>query len=118
NGEHKTTTIEKFKAKSSAEDALEKDRNSFSIVQMLVGLVTLVLLVLLDHAGFSSVALHSLFIGLVTSQLLQGGVLNGLLMQMGIADGVHASGHDIGIYMSWAVLGLAALASAVKPLHN
>lgn len=80
--------------------------------------VTLILLILLELAGFSRVAVHSLFIGLVTSQLLQGGVLNELLLKMGVVDGVHASGRDIGVYMSWAVLGLAALANAVKTLHD
>ncbi|KAF9290961.1 hypothetical protein BGZ68_005548 [Mortierella alpina] len=121
NGDHATATIETYKRKSSAEDALEKERNSFGTVLVQftsVVPVTLILLVLLELAGFSRVALHTLFVGLITSQLLQGGLLNDLLMQMGIVDGVHASGRDIGTYLSWAVLGLAAVANAIKVLHD
>jgi len=121
NGEYATATIETYKRKSSAEEALEKERNSFGTVLVQftsVVPVTLILLVLLELAGFSRVALHTLCVGLVTSQVLQGGLLNDMLRQMGIVDGVHASGRDIGTYLSWAVLGLAAVANAIKVLHN
>ncbi|KAF9967558.1 hypothetical protein BGZ70_009099 [Mortierella alpina] len=121
NGDSATATIETYKRKSSAEEALEKERNSFGTVLVQftsVVPVTLILLVLLELAGFSRVALHTLFVGLVTSQVLQGGLLNNILTQMGIVDGVHASGRDIGTYLSWAVLGLAAVANAIKVLHN
>ncbi|KAI1306537.1 hypothetical protein EDD11_004725 [Mortierella claussenii] len=122
NGDHTTTTkIEKFKSKPSAEEALEKERNSFgSVLTQFTSVVpvTLILLILLELGGFSRVALHSLFIGLVTSQLLQGGFLNQALAQMGVVDGVHASGRDIGTYMSWGVLGTAALANAIMALHE
>jgi uncharacterized membrane protein YecN with MAPEG domain len=121
NGEYATATIETYKRKSSAEETLEKERNSFGTVLVQftsVVPVTLILLVLLELAGFSRVALHTLFVGLVTSQVLQGGLLNDMLTQMGIVDGVHASGRDIGTYLSWAVLGLAAVANAIKVLHN
>jgi len=37
---------------------------------------------------------------------------------MGILDGVNASSRDIGLYVSWAVLGLAAMANAIKALHE
>ena len=63
-------------------------------------------------------ALHSLFIGLIISQLLQGGALDVPLSKLGIVDGIHASGREIGIYMSWAVMGLAALANGIKALHD
>ncbi|KAG0313557.1 hypothetical protein BGZ99_008748 [Dissophora globulifera] len=118
NGQH-TTKLEKFKTRPSTEDALEQERNSFgSVLTQFTSVVpvTLILLVLLDLSGFSRVALHSLFIGLVTSQVLQGGLLNRPLRQMGIVDGVHASGRDIGTYLSWAILGLAAFANAIKIL--
>ncbi|KAF9360980.1 hypothetical protein BGX26_006746 [Mortierella sp. AD094] len=122
NGNHITTTkIEKFQGKPSAEDALENDRNSFGTVLTQftsVVPVSLMLLSFLELAGFSPAALHSLFIGLITSQLLQAGVLDDALSQLGIVDGVHASGRDFGIYMSWAVMGLAALANGVKALHD
>ncbi|KAG0196997.1 hypothetical protein BGX28_009486 [Mortierella sp. GBA30] len=122
NGDHATTaTIETYKRRSSVEDALEKERSSFGTVLIQftsVVPVTLTLLVLLELAGLSRVGLHSLFVGLVTSQLLQGGLMNDVLRQMGIVDGVHASGRDIGTYLSWIVLGLAAFANAVKVLHD
>ncbi|KAF9101864.1 hypothetical protein BGX27_011293 [Mortierella sp. AM989] len=122
NGDQVTTTkIEKFQGRPSAEDALEIERNSFgSVLTQFTSVVpvSLILLALLELGGFSRIALHSLFIGLVTSQLLQGGVLNDVLKQLGIVDGVHASGRDIGTYMSWVVLGLAALANGIKVLHN
>jgi len=118
NGEH-TTKIEKFKSKASAEDALEQERNSFgNILTQFTSVVpvTLILLILLELSGFTSIALHTLFIGLVTSQVLQGGLLNEQLTQMGVVDGVHASGRDIGTILSWSVLGIAAFANAVKIL--
>ncbi|KAG0222787.1 hypothetical protein BGX31_008881 [Mortierella sp. GBA43] len=120
-GDHSPTIIETFKAKASTEDVLEKDRDQFgNVLTQFTAIVpvTLILLILLELAGFSRVALHSLFIGLVTSQLLQGGMLNGPLKKMGVVDGVRASGRDIGIYLSWGVLGLAALANTVKTLHD
>ncbi|KAF9359647.1 hypothetical protein BGX34_008228 [Mortierella sp. NVP85] len=120
NGGH-ATLIETYKAKPSTEDALEKDRKSYgNILTQFTSVVpvTLILLILLELAGFSRVALHSLFVGLVTSQLLQGGVLGEFLTKMGILDGVHASSRDIGLYVSWAVLGLAAMANAIKALHE
>ncbi|KAG0261050.1 hypothetical protein BG011_001408 [Mortierella polycephala] len=120
-GQSTTSTVETFKRRPSAEESLVQERNSSGnvLIQFTsVVPVSLILLVLLELAGFSRVALHALFIGLVTSQLLQGGVLNGVLRQLGIVDGVHASGQDIGTYMSWVVLGLAAVANTVKVLHD
>ncbi|KAF9087935.1 hypothetical protein BGX23_007740 [Mortierella sp. AD031] len=113
-------TIEKYRVKPSAEVSLEKERDSFGTVLMQftsVVPVTLILLILLELSGFSRVALHTLFVGLVSAQLLQGGLLNNLLRQMGVIDGVNASGRDFGTYISWTVLGLAALANAVKVLQ-
>jgi len=98
---------------------LEKERDSFgTVVAQFTSVVpvTLILLLLLELGGFSRVALHSLFVGLLTSQLLQGGLLNGALQQMGIIDGVHVSGRDIGTYLSWSVLLIAAFANTVKVL--
>ncbi|KAF9190982.1 hypothetical protein BGZ51_008000 [Haplosporangium sp. Z 767] len=120
-GQSTITKVETYKRRPSTEESLEQDRNSSTNVLLQftsVVPVTLILLVLLELAGFSRVALHALFIGLVTSQLLQGGILNGVLEQLGIVDGVHASGQDIGAYLSWIVLGLAAVANTVKVLHD
>jgi len=118
-GEH-AATIEKYRVKPSAEDAIEKDRDSFGTVLLQftsVVPVTLILLVLLELGGFSRGALHTLFIGLITGQLLQGGLFNDGLKMMGVVDGIHASGRDIGTYVSWGVLALAAVANAVKVLQ-
>ncbi|KAG0340042.1 hypothetical protein BG004_006573 [Podila humilis] len=84
--------------------------------------VTLALLVVLDMAGFSRVGLHTLFVGLVGSQMLKCGVLNSTLEQLGIVhdsdeDG-HGSGREIGQYLSWTVFGLAATANVIKLLHD
>ncbi|KAG0375047.1 hypothetical protein BGX24_009596 [Mortierella sp. AD032] len=118
-GEH-AATIEKYRVKPSAEDAIEKDRDSFGTVLLQftsVVPVTLILLVLLELGGFSRGALHTLFIGLITGQLMQGGLFNDGLKMMGVVDGIHASGRDIGTYVSWGVLALAAVANAVKVLQ-
>ncbi|KAF9215749.1 hypothetical protein BGZ59_000420 [Podila verticillata] len=93
--------------------------------------VTLLLLVLLDLAGFSRVGLHSLFGGLVASQMLRCGFMNSALEQLGIvecdhSDEVHLGhghhhhhgGREIGNYLAWTVFGLAAAANAVKVLHD
>ncbi|KAF9149173.1 hypothetical protein BG015_009045 [Linnemannia schmuckeri] len=118
-GEH-TATIEKYRTKPSAEEALEKERDSFGTVLLQftsVVPVTLILLVLLELSGFNRAALHTLFLGLITAQVMQGGLFNDALKLMGIVDGVHASGRDVGTYISWSVLALAALANAVKVLQ-
>ncbi|KAG0362881.1 hypothetical protein BG005_003764 [Podila minutissima] len=93
--------------------------------------ITLLLLVLLDLAGFSRVGLHSLFGGLVASQMLRCGFMNSALEQLGIvecdhSDDVHHGRHghhhhggrEIGNYLAWTVFGLAAAANAVKVLHD
>ncbi|KAG0322210.1 hypothetical protein BGZ97_008174 [Linnemannia gamsii] len=118
-GEH-SATIEKYRVKPSAEEALDQDRDSFGTVLLQftsVVPVTLILLILLELGGFSRAALHTLFLGLITAQMMQGGLLNDVLKKMGIVDGVHASGRDVGTYISWGVLSLAALANAVKVLQ-
>ncbi|KAG0341352.1 hypothetical protein BG000_009396 [Podila horticola] len=94
--------------------------------------VTLFLLVLLDLAGFSRVGLHSLFGGLVASQMLRCGFMNSALEQLGIIECDHSDeahhdrhghhhhhgGREIGNYVAWTVFGLAAAANAVKVLHD
>ncbi|KAF9418949.1 hypothetical protein BGZ94_009554 [Podila epigama] len=106
--------------------------------------VTLFLIVLLDLAGFSRAGLHSLFVGLVVSQLLQCGVLNNALEQLGIIvseheshghghshshghghghghghhHGHHHGGREIGHKLAWIVFGLATAANAIKVLHG
>ncbi|KAF9909704.1 hypothetical protein EC991_008184 [Linnemannia zychae] len=118
-GEH-AATIERYRVKPSAEDALEQDRDSFGTVLLQftsVVPVTLILLVLLELGGFSRVALHTLFIGLISGQLMQGGLFNDGLKMMGVVDGVNASSRDVGTYVSWGVLALAAVANAVKVLQ-
>ncbi|KAF9437059.1 hypothetical protein BGZ76_002129 [Entomortierella beljakovae] len=120
-GNVKVTKFEKFKGKPCAEDALEMDRNSFgSVLTQFTSVVpiTLILLAFLELSGFSHVALHWLFVGLITAQFLQDGAFNEVFKKLGIVDGVHASGRDIGTYMSWTVMGLAAIANAVKALQN
>ncbi|KAF9201198.1 hypothetical protein BGZ49_008575 [Haplosporangium sp. Z 27] len=121
NGDHVTTTkIEKFQGRPSAEDALEDDRNSLGTVLTQftsVVPVSLMLLSFLELSGFSRIALHALFIGLIAAQLLQGGFLDRTLTDLGIVDGVNASGRDIGTYLSWTIMGLAALANGIKALN-
>ncbi|KAG0054303.1 hypothetical protein BGZ83_011508 [Gryganskiella cystojenkinii] len=82
--------------------------------------MTLLLLVLLELAGFSRIGLHSLFAGLFTSQLLQCGYFNGLMEQLGILDsglGEAILGRDareMGSHLAWTTFGLAAAANAIK----
>ncbi|KAF9898828.1 hypothetical protein BX616_003566 [Lobosporangium transversale] len=120
NGDH-VARIEKFKSKPSAEDLFETERNLFgNVLTQFTSVVpvSLILLILLELGGFSRVALHTLFVGLVTSQVLQGGLLNDVLVQLGVVDGVHTSGRELGTIMSWTVLGLAAVANAIKAIHD
>ncbi|KAF9140211.1 hypothetical protein BGX30_006881 [Mortierella sp. GBA39] len=118
-GEH-SATIEKHRTKPSIEESLAQERDAFGTVLVQftsVVPVTLILLVLLELSGFSRAALHTLFLGLITAQLMQGGHFNDALKAMGIVDGVHASSQDVGTYISWAVLALAAVANALKVLQ-
>ncbi|KAF9087343.1 hypothetical protein BGX23_008202, partial [Mortierella sp. AD031] len=85
---------------------------------------TMILLTILELAGFTRVGLHTLFAGLITSQLLQCGFFNNLMEQLGILDGSlgerasrHAV-HDMAHCLSWTVFGLAAAANAIKVLHD
>ncbi|KAF9339098.1 hypothetical protein BGZ91_007028 [Linnemannia elongata] len=118
-GEHKAT-IEKYRTRPSAEESLAKERDAFGTVLLQftsVVPVTLILLVLLELSGFSRAALHTLFLGLITAQAMQGGLFNDALKAMGVVDGVHASSRDVGTYISWGVLALAAAANAIKVLQ-
>ncbi|KAF9138855.1 hypothetical protein BGX30_008652 [Mortierella sp. GBA39] len=87
-------------------------------------LITMILLTVLELAGFSRVGLHTLFAGLITSQLLQCGFFNNLLEQLGILDGSLGEGvskravSDMAHWLSWTVFGLAAAANAIKVLHD
>ncbi|KAF9351572.1 hypothetical protein BGX26_010445 [Mortierella sp. AD094] len=80
--------------------------------------MTMVLLVFLDLAGFSRVALHTLFVGLVTSQFLKYGCFNSALQQLGILDGALGEvktkhpAREMGNYLGWTVFGLAGAANA------
>ena len=86
--------------------------------------MTMMLLVLLELAGFSRVALHTLFAGLLTSQLLQCGYFNGLMEHLGILDSdlgekiLGRSAHKMGSQLAWIVFGLAGAANAIKVLHD
>ncbi|KAF9538306.1 hypothetical protein EC957_006926 [Mortierella hygrophila] len=121
NGTGETSaTIEKHRTKPSAEESLAQERDAFGTVLLQftsVVPVTLILLVLLELSGFSRAALHTLFLGLITAQAMQGGLFNDALKAMGIVDGVHASSRDVGTYISWGVLALAAAANALKVLQ-
>ncbi|KAF9431481.1 hypothetical protein BGZ76_000251 [Entomortierella beljakovae] len=91
----------------------------FSVTPM-----TMALFVFLELGGFSRVALHTLFVGLVTSQLLKCGCINGLLQRLGFIEGAHEGTkisqctHEAGVRLGWAVFGLAGLANAIKVLHD
>lgn len=84
----------------------------------------MILLTVLELAGFSRAGLHTLFAGLITSQLLQCGVFNNLMEQLGILDGSLGEGVskravcDMAHCLSWTVFGLAAAANAIKALHD
>ncbi|KAH7046508.1 hypothetical protein BKA57DRAFT_466695 [Linnemannia elongata] len=86
--------------------------------------ITMILLTVLELAGFSRAGLHTLFAGLITSQLLQCGVFNNLMEQLGILDGSLGEGVskravcDMAHCLSWTVFGLAAAANAIKALHD
>ncbi|KAF9188843.1 hypothetical protein BGZ51_000301 [Haplosporangium sp. Z 767] len=85
---------------------------------------TLILLVLLELAGFIHTGLHSLFAGLVLSQLIQCGRLNNLMEQLGILDSTlgerasRRSARQMGRFLGWVVLGLAGAAYSIKVLHD
>ena len=84
----------------------------------------MILLVLLELAGFTRIGLHTLFAGLVTSQLLQCGYFNGLMEQLGILDSAQSevmlgrSAREMGSCLAWTVFGLAGAANAIKVLHD
>ncbi|KAG0271876.1 hypothetical protein BGZ95_000253 [Linnemannia exigua] len=86
--------------------------------------LTMILLTILELAGFSRVGLHTLFTGLITSQLLQCGFFNNLMEQLGILD--HSLGEGVSIRavremahcLSWTVFGLTIAANAIKVLHD
>ncbi|KAF9326725.1 hypothetical protein BGZ91_001806 [Linnemannia elongata] len=86
--------------------------------------ITMILLTVLELAGFTRAGLHTLFAGLITSQLLQCGVFNNLMEQLGILDGSLGDGVskrtvcDMAHCLSWTVFGLAAAANAIKALHD
>ncbi|KAF9281399.1 hypothetical protein BGZ68_006659 [Mortierella alpina] len=85
---------------------------------------TLVLLIFLELAGFSRLALHTLFASLVVSQLLRCGYFTNLLELLGILDtalGERVSVrtvHEMGHGLAWTVFGLAAAANAIRVLHD
>ncbi|KAG0264363.1 hypothetical protein BG011_006969 [Mortierella polycephala] len=85
---------------------------------------TLILLVLLELGGFIRIGLHSLFTGLVISQLLQCGYFNNLMEQLGILDSAlgervsRRSARQMGRTLGWVVLGLAGAAYSIKVLHD
>ncbi|KAG0307267.1 hypothetical protein BGZ98_000668 [Dissophora globulifera] len=86
--------------------------------------VTMTLLVLLELAGFTRIGLHTLFAGLVASQVIRGGYLNGLMEHLGILDsalGETVAGEnavEIGNTLAWTVFGLACAANVIKALHE
>ncbi|KAF9902797.1 hypothetical protein EC991_004532 [Linnemannia zychae] len=86
--------------------------------------ITMILLTILELAGFSRVGLHTLFAGLITSQLLQCGLFNNLMEQLGILDGSLGDGvsthavREMAHCLSWTVFGLTAAANAIKVLHD
>ncbi|KAG0203967.1 hypothetical protein BGX28_003935 [Mortierella sp. GBA30] len=101
--------------------------NSFNIVlHKFTSVVpaTLCLLIVLELAGFSHVALHTLFVGLVVSQLLQCGYFNNLMEQLGILDSALGekvsvrAAREMGQGLAWTIFGLAAAANAIKVLHD
>ncbi|KAF8928672.1 hypothetical protein BGZ58_009459 [Dissophora ornata] len=86
--------------------------------------MTMILLVLLELGGFTRVGLHTLFAGLVVSQLLNSGYFNNVMKQLGILDtalGETMMGRDarkIGSTLGWTIFGLAGAANAIKVLHD
>ncbi|KAI1307882.1 hypothetical protein EDD11_004354 [Mortierella claussenii] len=101
--------------------------NSFSaVLKTFTSVVpmTLVMLVLLELAGFSRVALHTLFAGLLASQFLRWGWFNNVMEQLGILDSALGeavagqSAREMGCYLAWTVFALAAAANAINVLHD
>lgn len=86
--------------------------------------MTMILLVLLELAGFSRVALHTLFAGLVTSQLLMRGYFHGAMEHLGMLDSASGevvaghSTHEVGSVLGWAVFGLSLAANAISVMHE
>ncbi|KAF9119742.1 hypothetical protein BGW39_011957 [Mortierella sp. 14UC] len=77
-----------------------------------------------DKHGKHKHRLHTLFAGLIASQLLQCGFFNNLMEKLGILDGSLGDGvstravREMARYLSWTVFGLAAAANAIKVLHD
>ncbi|KAG0230768.1 hypothetical protein BGW41_002404 [Actinomortierella wolfii] len=100
-----------------AQEELERDAFGSVLTQFTsIVPVTLILLVLLELGGLSRVVLHTLFLGLLKSQLLIGGVFDNLLKSLGIADGFQYSGREMGTILSWVVLATAAALNGLKVL--
>ncbi|KAG0270396.1 hypothetical protein DFQ27_007548 [Actinomortierella ambigua] len=100
-----------------AQEDVERDAFGTVLTQFTsVVPLTLMLLILLELGGLSRVVLHALFLGLVESQLLIGGVFDNLLLKLGLVDGFQYSGRDMGTLLSWAILGTAAVLSGLKGL--
>ncbi|KAF9583996.1 hypothetical protein BGW38_007918 [Lunasporangiospora selenospora] len=114
-------TLSKFKTRRAVEDELELERSSIqTILTQFTSTVpvTLLLLTFLEWSGFNRIGLHSLFVGLITSLVMQGGFLNKAMISLAVVDGVHMSGNDVGYILSWGVLALAAMANGIKVLHS
>ncbi|KAF9926774.1 hypothetical protein FBU30_003685 [Linnemannia zychae] len=89
-----------------------------------IPLLTMILLTVLELAGFTRIGLHTLFGGLFVSQLLQCGYFNNLMEQLGILDNTLGEGankhvvREMAHGLSWTVFGLAVAANIVKVLHD
>ncbi|KAG0057457.1 hypothetical protein BGZ83_010025 [Gryganskiella cystojenkinii] len=117
--ESDAVAIEKFKQRPALETALENDRNWLgeAFVQYAAPLpMTLVLLMLLELGGCNPTVLHSLGAGIATAQLFQFGFFDGAMTKMGMIDGVNTTGREVGIYLSWAAIAVAAFVNLVKIL--
>ncbi|KAG0040745.1 hypothetical protein BGZ82_010563 [Podila clonocystis] len=119
NGSYGNGKIAKHKARPSKEEDLEMKHNAFFHVArqfLTTSIVVLALLAYLERSCLNPLVLHSLFVGLATAQVLQAGWLNQVLCRVGVVDGVHTTGREIGNYVAYAVFGFAAAACAIQLL--
>ncbi|KAF9337585.1 hypothetical protein BG006_003980 [Podila minutissima] len=119
NGNHGKGKIAKHKARPSKEEDLETKHNAlFHVARQFLttSVVILALLAYLERSGLNPLVLHSLFVGLATAQILQAGWLNEALCRVGVIDGVHTTGREVGNNVAYIVFGFAAAVCTIQLL--
>ncbi|KAG0092038.1 hypothetical protein BGZ92_011047 [Podila epicladia] len=116
---HGNGKIVKHTARPSKEEDLETKHNAFFHVArqfLTTSIVILALLAYLERSGLNPLVLHSLYVGLATAQILQAGWLNESLCSVGIIDGVHTTGREVGNNVAYTVFGFAAAVCTIQLL--